>query len=78
MDKARKSYWDVRWENTFLPAAIDPYQSGPDHYLDRKFHDFFREVFSNGETENKRLLEIGCPILRKNLGLKFMALITLK
>ena len=76
MDKARKSYWDSRWENTFLPAAIDPFQAGPDHYLDRKFHDFFRGVFSRRETKNKRLLEVGCarstwlPYFAREFGFK--------
>ena len=60
MDIAGKSYWDFTWEGTLLPEMIDPYRSDPNHYLDRKFHDFFRRVFLDKETKNKKLLEIGC------------------
>jgi 2-polyprenyl-3-methyl-5-hydroxy-6-metoxy-1,4-benzoquinol methylase len=60
LDRAGKSYWDRRWGNTFSPEIINPYRSGPDNYLDRNFHNFFRGVFSDWETENKKLLEIGC------------------
>ena len=76
LDKAGKLYWDHRWKNTLLPELINPYRSGPDNYLDRKFHDFFRGVFSDWETNNKRLLEIGCarsvwlPYFAKQFGFK--------
>ncbi|NWG02548.1 MAG: class I SAM-dependent methyltransferase [Syntrophaceae bacterium] len=76
MDKAGKTYWDERWENPFLPEAINPYRKGPNHYLDRKFHAFFCTVFSRWETKNRRLLEIGCarsawlPYFAKEFGFK--------
>ena len=76
MDKAGKSYWDSRWEKTFLPQVVNPYWAGADHYLDRKFHDFFRGVFSGKETRDKKLLEIGCarsvwlPYFAKEFGFK--------
>lgn len=76
MDKAGKSYWDNTWGNTFLPEVINPYLPGPNHYLDRKFHDFFRGVFAGKETENNKLLEIGCarsvwlPYFAKEFGFK--------
>jgi 2-polyprenyl-3-methyl-5-hydroxy-6-metoxy-1,4-benzoquinol methylase len=76
LDKAGKSYWDCKWENTFLPERINPYGSGPNHYLDRKFHGFFRSVFSDKVTQNNKLLEIGCarslwlPYFAKEFGFK--------
>lgn len=76
MDKAGKSYWDSKWQSTFLTAAINPYRVGSNHYLDRKFHDFFRGVFSDWETRDKKLLEIGCarsvwlPYFAKEFGFK--------
>jgi 2-polyprenyl-3-methyl-5-hydroxy-6-metoxy-1,4-benzoquinol methylase len=76
VDKAGKLYWDNAWENTFLPEVINPYLLGPNHYLDRKFHDFFRGVFAGKETANNKLLEIGCarsswlPYFAKEFGFK--------
>lgn len=60
MDKAGKSYWDRSWENAYLPETINPFRPGPNHYIDRKFHDFFGGIFADKETKNSKLLEIGC------------------
>jgi 2-polyprenyl-3-methyl-5-hydroxy-6-metoxy-1,4-benzoquinol methylase len=76
LDKAGKSYWDCTWKNASLPETVNPYRPGPDHYIDRKFHEFFRRVFLNKETKNKKLLEIGCarsvwlPYFAKEFGFK--------
>ena len=76
MDKAGKSYWDCTWEHADLPETINPLQSGPDHYIDRKFHDFFERVFAGIETKNGKLLEIGCarsvwlPYFAKEFGFR--------
>jgi len=75
-DKAGKSYWDHNWENAILPRSIIPNQPGANHYLDRKFHELFCDVFSGKETKNKKLLEIGCvrsvwlPYFAKEFGFK--------
>jgi 2-polyprenyl-3-methyl-5-hydroxy-6-metoxy-1,4-benzoquinol methylase len=60
LDLAGKSYWDCTWKHAYLPETINPYRSGPDHYIDRKFHEFFHGLFLEKETKNKKLLEIGC------------------
>lgn len=76
MDKAGKSYWDCTWKHAYLPETVNPYRPGPNHYIDRKFHDFFRGVFLDKETRNKKLLEIGCarslwlPYFAKEFGFK--------
>ena len=59
-DKAGKSYWDHSWENRSLPQAIDPRAKGLNYYVNRKFHEFFRETFSELDTKEKKILEIGC------------------
>jgi len=75
-DMAGKSYWDSRWESILFPASLNPYHPGPEHYVDRKFHDYFRWVFSRKETKDKKLLEIGCarsiwlPYFAKEFGFK--------
>ena len=74
--KTDKSYWEHLWKNTLLLQPVDPYCSDPNHYLDRKFHDFFSKVFSNRKTQNTKLLEIGCarsvwlPYFAKKFGFK--------
>jgi 2-polyprenyl-3-methyl-5-hydroxy-6-metoxy-1,4-benzoquinol methylase len=76
LDKAGKSYWDSKWEYAYLPDTINPYRPDSDHYIDRMFHDFFRGVFAGKETENNRLLEIGCarsvwlPYFAKEFGFR--------
>jgi 2-polyprenyl-3-methyl-5-hydroxy-6-metoxy-1,4-benzoquinol methylase len=76
LDKAGKSYWDSKWENASLPETINPCRPGPDHYIDRRFHDFFGQVFAKRETKNSKLLEIGCarsvwlPYFAKEFGFR--------
>jgi 2-polyprenyl-3-methyl-5-hydroxy-6-metoxy-1,4-benzoquinol methylase len=76
LDKAGKSYWDHRWEHANLPETPNPYRPGPNHYIDRKFHDFFRKVFAGKQTQDSELLEIGCarsvwlPYFAKEFGFK--------
>jgi 2-polyprenyl-3-methyl-5-hydroxy-6-metoxy-1,4-benzoquinol methylase len=79
-DKAGKWYWDHSWANTPLPKAVDPHARGLDHYVDRKFHEFFRETFSELETKGRSLLEIGCarsqwlPYFAKEFGFRVCGL----
>jgi 2-polyprenyl-3-methyl-5-hydroxy-6-metoxy-1,4-benzoquinol methylase len=76
LDKAGKSYWDCTWEHAYLPETINPFRPGPNHYIDRKFHDFFERIFTDKETKNSKLLEIGCarsawlPYFAKEFGFK--------
>ncbi len=75
-DKAGKSYWDCTWEHAYLPETINPFRPGPNHYIDRKFHDFFERIFADKETKNSKLLEIGCarsvwlPYFAKEFGFR--------
>jgi 2-polyprenyl-3-methyl-5-hydroxy-6-metoxy-1,4-benzoquinol methylase len=75
-DKARRSYWDHVWENTPLVCAVDPDVLGLNNYVNRKFHEYFQKEFSGMDTNDKRLLEIGCassqwlPYFVKEFGFK--------
>jgi 2-polyprenyl-3-methyl-5-hydroxy-6-metoxy-1,4-benzoquinol methylase len=80
IDKAGKSYWDHTWENRSLPQAIDPCAKGLTYYVDRKFHEFFRETFSELDTKERTILEIGCagsrwlPYFAKEFGFRVCGL----
>ena len=79
-DKAGKSYWDRSWEKRSLANAVDPGGKGLNHYVDRKFHVFFRDTFAGMDTKEKRLLEIGCagsswlPYFAQQFGFKVCGL----
>ena len=79
-DKAGKSYWDQNWENRQLPQAVDPRAKGLTHYVNRKFHEFFRETFAQMDTKEMRILEIGCarsqwlPYFAKEFGFRVCGL----
>ena len=60
MDKAGKQYWNDSWKASEIPNAIDPQQLELNNYVNRRFHEYFFEVFSGMETHGKKLLEIGC------------------
>ena len=59
-DKAGESYWTQVWEDSPLPKAVDPRVGVLRDYPNRRFHDYFREVFSSVETRDRKLLEVGC------------------
>ena len=60
MDKAGKSYWDGFWEDRDLSPGIDPRHQGLSNHVNRRFHEYFLQVFSKRKIRGKRLLEIGC------------------
>jgi 2-polyprenyl-3-methyl-5-hydroxy-6-metoxy-1,4-benzoquinol methylase len=60
IDKAGERYWDHVWENTPSLYAVDLHALGLNNYVNRKFHEYFQKVFSGMDTNDKRLLEIGC------------------
>ena len=60
MDKAGKIYWDSLWKEESTPKAFDPKAVGLNNYVNRRFHDYFHELFKGLNTKGKRLLEIGC------------------
>lgn len=55
-----KSYWDAAWQETPLPTGLNPRRMGGSNYVNRRFHEQFRKIFSRIDTKGKRLLEIGC------------------
>jgi len=59
-DKAGKDYWDHTWRKTEIIHAIDPHLSGVNNHVNRKFHDYFVDIFSDLNTTGLKLLEIGC------------------
>lgn len=59
-DKAGKQYWDDVWSEDGLPSAVNPYLKGVRNYINRRFHEYFLEAFSEIETSGMKLLEIGC------------------
>jgi 2-polyprenyl-3-methyl-5-hydroxy-6-metoxy-1,4-benzoquinol methylase len=60
MDKAGKHYWNMSWEGSAIPTAIDPNDMRLTNYVNRRFHSFFSSLFLDIETKTLRLLEIGC------------------
>jgi 2-polyprenyl-3-methyl-5-hydroxy-6-metoxy-1,4-benzoquinol methylase len=79
-DKAGKAYWDKGWENTSLPAAIDPRAPGWNNSAVRRFHRYFKRAFSYVEDRGDKLLEIGAarsewlPYFAKEFGFKVSGL----
>lgn len=55
-----KSYWDQAWRKNPLPRGFDPRSGRVRDYVNRCFHEQFRQLFSQTDTKGKRLLEIGC------------------
>jgi 2-polyprenyl-3-methyl-5-hydroxy-6-metoxy-1,4-benzoquinol methylase len=76
LDKAGKQYWDKVWEAHDMPLGVDPGKEGLPNYVNRRFHEYFCNVFSNMNTQGQRLLEIGCarsvwlPYFAKKFGFK--------
>jgi len=59
-DKAGKDYWNENWSALKLPPLIDPDNPSLKNENSRRFHAFFKKVFSGNSTAGKRLLEVGC------------------
>lgn len=60
MDKAKKQYWDQIWESSDMPQAVNPKDRGLSNYVNRRFHEYFCQIFSNMDTQGRKVLEIGC------------------
>jgi 2-polyprenyl-3-methyl-5-hydroxy-6-metoxy-1,4-benzoquinol methylase len=60
MDKAGKDYWNKTWSEETLPVAVNPEDSCVNNYINRKFHDYFCQVFKEIDTNRAELLEVGC------------------
>lgn len=60
MDKAGEKYWSKVWQNTNLPYELDVKSKNVNNYAVRRFHNYFKGLFSSKETKGKKLLEIGC------------------
>lgn len=79
-DIAGKDYWDKCWETAELPMPIDPHLTSLDNYVNQRFHDYFREIFSGLEPSQMRLLEVGCgrsawlPYFAKEFGFQVCGL----
>jgi 2-polyprenyl-3-methyl-5-hydroxy-6-metoxy-1,4-benzoquinol methylase len=60
MDKAGKIYWDSLWKEESAPRAFDPKTTSLNNYINRRFHEYFYQLFKGSNTRGKRLLEVGC------------------
>lgn len=60
MDKAGKIYWDSLWKEESAPRAFDPKTTSFNNYINRRFHEYFYQLFNGLGTRGKRLLEVGC------------------
>lgn len=60
MDKAGKQYWDKAWGTYDIPKEVNPRHGGLPNYVNRRFHEYFCQIFSNTNTQGKNVLEIGC------------------
>lgn len=76
LDKAGKQYWDKVWEGYDMPQAVNPQEKGLANHVNRCFHEYFGQIFSNMNPQGKKLLEIGCarsvwlPYFAKEFGFK--------
>jgi 2-polyprenyl-3-methyl-5-hydroxy-6-metoxy-1,4-benzoquinol methylase len=76
LDKAGKQYWDRVWEGYDMPQAVNPQDKGLANHVNRCFHEYFFQIFSNMNTQGKKVLEIGCarsvwlPYFAKEFGFK--------
>lgn len=59
-DRAGKAYWDAIWSTPDLPAPIDPASRSIWVHRDRRFHQFFSQLFAERSGPPGTLLEIGC------------------
>lgn len=59
-DKAGKEHWDSIWEGGEIPQAIDPHLPGFRNAKNRRYNEYFSRIFSDLETKESKLLEIGC------------------
>jgi 2-polyprenyl-3-methyl-5-hydroxy-6-metoxy-1,4-benzoquinol methylase len=60
VDKAGKSYWDEVWAPGPLPEPVNPRLQGLASHTERVYHRYFVQAFCGMETQDRRLLEIGC------------------
>jgi len=60
LDKAGKQYWNKAWRTYGIPEEANPRQVGLPNYVNRCFHEYFYQIFSNLNTQGKNILEIGC------------------
>jgi len=76
LDKAGKQYWDKAWGTYDIPKEVNPRHGGLPNYVNRRFHEYFCQIFSNMNTQGKKVLEIGCarsvwlPYFAKEFGFK--------
>lgn len=59
-NKTIKGYWDSMWQSGGAAKKIEPRAPGIRNYTTRKFHAYFKRVFSSLDTGQSKLLEIGC------------------
>lgn len=60
MDKAGEKYWSNIWENNPLPSSLTFKKHSINSYLNIRFDECFKEIFSKINTKDAMLLEIGC------------------
>ena len=60
MDKTGKSYWNNFWGSKPLPSAFDPLDKSLRNTSNHRLHELFTRAFSDMQTQNKNILEIGC------------------
>jgi len=76
LDKAGKQYWDMIWGTYDMPKEVNPRYEGLPNYINRRFHEYFCQIFSTMNTQGKNILEIGCarsvwlPYFAKEFGFK--------
>ncbi len=77
MQKTNKIYWDNLWIENKTSSVLNPNNKiHPNTFVNKQFHDFFRQVFAITETTGSELLEIGCarsqwlPYFVKEFGFK--------
>jgi 2-polyprenyl-3-methyl-5-hydroxy-6-metoxy-1,4-benzoquinol methylase len=60
LDKAGKHYWDKAWGTYDMPKEVNPRDGGLPNHINRRFHEYFCQIFSEANTQGKKILEIGC------------------
>lgn len=72
--KTEKKYWDSIWKERKPAKNIQPELMTIRNNTNRMFHEYFKHIFSSIDTNNLKLLEVGCanstwlPYFKKEFG----------
>jgi len=60
MKRSSRKYWEALWRQDVNLMPINPRVKGLKHHVNRKFHEFFTQVFDGSDRTGMKLIEVGC------------------